>query len=43
MNTKELYTEDACCGCGACVVKCPKGAISIKTNEVWVHISIYRF
>lgn len=37
MNTKELYTEDACCGCGACVVKCPKGAISIKTNEIWVH------
>lgn len=33
MNTTELCSEDACCGCGACAVKCPKDAISIKTNE----------
>lgn len=33
MNTTELYSEDACCGCGACAAKCPKEAISIETNE----------
>lgn len=29
-----LFTEDSeCCGCGACVVACPKRAISMVPNR----------
>lgn len=33
MNSYELYTEQTCCGCGACVVKCPKNAITLEENK----------
>lgn len=29
-----LFVDDSeCCGCGACVVACPKGAISMVPNR----------
>lgn len=29
-----LFADDSeCCGCGACVVACPKGAISMVSNR----------
>lgn len=29
-----LFADDSeCCGCGACVVACPKGAISMVPNR----------
>lgn len=33
MNNHELYTEESCCGCGACAVRCPRNAISLEENE----------
>lgn len=33
MKTYELYEENKCCGCGACVVTCPKKAITMKNNQ----------
>lgn len=33
MTTRELCYDDICCGCGACVVRCPQNAISIMENE----------
>lgn len=33
MKNNELYKEESCCGCGACVVKCPQNAISLKENK----------
>lgn len=33
-NIPVLFADDSeCCGCGACVVACPKGAISMVPNR----------
>lgn len=33
METVDLYKENQCCGCGACIIKCPKHAIILRENE----------
>lgn len=33
MNNSQLYNKNACCGCGACAVVCPKNAISMLEDK----------
>ena len=33
MDTIEIVKKNECCGCGSCVQKCPKQAISMVEDE----------